>query len=795
MSVYQKYYDLSSDDNDTDSLISSSSSSSEEEAGHDNDNSDDRDDSLWGRSILHIDIDCFYVQCEEIDRGMRDGNREELDRPLAIGQKHIVVTCNYVARSRGVTKLMSKTDAMRICPDLRIVDGSDLRRYRTHSRTIYEAFRIAVQEEVGFILNSLFGNSESGGARKRCVIHGDRATTEILKGRRQEQQQQQQQQLTNIEQFLPCKKNAMDEMMADMSTAVDKLIVIESEKGEANMLGQLSLLSQRNNNKLSQTTQQHVSKIYIFGDDSASSAVRIVEDQTGASSNIVFGGGKHNSGAGRNDRSLAPTRRNVHEDHSTNNTNTNSNINSGCVHDRRKIVCRKRMEVAARLARLICGSIFRRTGFHVSAGISVSPMLAKLSVIQKPETVNVLLPWRSPDLLYFMPLRKMHEIGSRTYRALSQAVLPVTSDGTKTSSAPNITVHDFLQVPREKIVDALLIMLQREKDGRNDTKKILNTKGLSSSSATDRSFCEQKCDLILERCRGFDSTVVADDGGGIPQTVSVENSFRRGTITTKAAVQDALAELCRRLPPLIQDRVAWSRNPSLAYPTTIRLTVRAMRKLDPEQRETPTRRNPYSITRSKQASIGMQRGKVLLTSNRNNMTSKVEEETRAVRTLQDSVNPLLQQLVFRNEETYSDGNESCSSPSSINITRMNLAVANFQDVIVKDSPYQSPYINCTGLKTIHNTGHGELSPIHGNDCKNLSQRQWEYETNSGIQANTCLEGSQNKKRKDPAGTTPTSVSSIKWTKSPSSASSKEESKSSRTFSRTRIDQFFAKKQR
>ena len=768
MSVYQKYYDLSSDDNDADSL---DTSSSEEEAGHDNDNNsdNDRDDSLWSRSILHIDIDCFYVQCEEIDRGMRDGNREELDRPLAIGQKHIVVTCNYVARSRGVTKLMSKTDAMRICPDLRIVDGSDLRRYRTHSRTVYEAFRIAVQEEVGSILNTLSGDSESGGARAR----------------RQEQQQ-----LSDIEQFLPCKRNAMDEMMADVSTAVDKLIVIASEKGEANMLGLLSLLSQRNNDRLSQTTtQQHVSKIYIFGDDSASSTVRIVEDQTGASSNIVFGGGtsysKHNSGAGSNDRSIAPTRRNVHEDHSTNNTNTNSNRNLGCVHSRRKTLCRKRMEVAARLARLICESIFRRTGFHVSAGISVSPMLAKLSVIEKPKTVNVLLPWRSPDLMYFMPLRKMHEIGSRTYRALSQAVLPVTSDRTKTSSFPNITVRDFLQVPREKIIDALLLMLQRENDGN-----------LSSNSATDRSFSEQKCDLILERCRGLDSTIVADDGGGIPQTVSVENSFRRGTVTTKAAVQDALAELCRRLPPLIQDRVAWSRNPSLAYPTTIRLTVRVMRKLDPKQRETPTRRNPYSITRSKQASIGMQRGKVLLlTSNRNKMTSKVEEETRAVRTLRDAVKPLLQQLVFRNEETYSDGNESCSSPSSINITRMNLAVVNFQDVIVKDSPYQSPYINRIGSQTIHNTGHGEPSPIDGNDCNKLSQRQWEFETtNSEIQANTYLEGSQTKKRKDPFATTSTPVSSIKWTKSPSSASSKEQSKSSRKFSRTRIDQFFAKKQ-
>ena len=86
--------------------------------------------------ILHVDIDCFYCQCEHIDRGI------DRDRPLAIGQKHIIVTCNYAARNQlGLQKLMGRRQAQEQHPNLLIVDGSDLEQYRKHGRTIYECFR------------------------------------------------------------------------------------------------------------------------------------------------------------------------------------------------------------------------------------------------------------------------------------------------------------------------------------------------------------------------------------------------------------------------------------------------------------------------------------------------------------------------------------------------------------------------------------------------------------------------------------------------------------------------------
>lgn len=81
--------------------------------------------------IIHIDIDCFYAQVEEIrDPTLRD-------KPVGIQQKNIVVTCNYVARTYGVKKLMFLTDALRLCPDLVLVKGEDLTPYRQMSNKIH----------------------------------------------------------------------------------------------------------------------------------------------------------------------------------------------------------------------------------------------------------------------------------------------------------------------------------------------------------------------------------------------------------------------------------------------------------------------------------------------------------------------------------------------------------------------------------------------------------------------------------------------------------------------------------
>ncbi|KAJ3044067.1 hypothetical protein HDV00_003171 [Rhizophlyctis rosea] len=93
------------------------------------------------RAIIQLDIDYFYAQAEEV----LDPTLRHL--PVAIQQKHIVVTCNYVARSYGIGKLELLTEAKKKCRDLRIIDGSDITRYRRYSRQIFELVKYLLNGE------------------------------------------------------------------------------------------------------------------------------------------------------------------------------------------------------------------------------------------------------------------------------------------------------------------------------------------------------------------------------------------------------------------------------------------------------------------------------------------------------------------------------------------------------------------------------------------------------------------------------------------------------------------------
>lgn len=82
--------------------------------------------------IVHIDIDYFYAQVEEIrDPSLRD-------RPMGVQQKTCVVTANYRARAHGVRKMMLVPDAKKLCPGLVLVRGEDLTPYRQMSARIFD---------------------------------------------------------------------------------------------------------------------------------------------------------------------------------------------------------------------------------------------------------------------------------------------------------------------------------------------------------------------------------------------------------------------------------------------------------------------------------------------------------------------------------------------------------------------------------------------------------------------------------------------------------------------------------
>uniref|UniRef100_A0A8C9QQX1 Polymerase (DNA directed) iota n=1 Tax=Scleropages formosus TaxID=113540 RepID=A0A8C9QQX1_SCLFO len=82
------------------------------------------------RVVLHLDMDCFYAQVEMIR------NPALRAVPLGVQQKYIIVTCNYVARQHGVKKMMLVTDAKEKCPQLVLVSGEDLTRYREASYSV-----------------------------------------------------------------------------------------------------------------------------------------------------------------------------------------------------------------------------------------------------------------------------------------------------------------------------------------------------------------------------------------------------------------------------------------------------------------------------------------------------------------------------------------------------------------------------------------------------------------------------------------------------------------------------------
>lgn len=479
--------------------------------------------------ILHLDIDCFYCQCEHLDRKLPSS------RPLAIGQKHIIVTSNYAARATGVKKLQLREDAYKACPNLLIVEGSDLERYRKHGRKVYEALRECVQTKCA----------------ATSTPTGMHPLPAISRGR------------------------GMDEMHADLTNHAAAIV----HNAERNV--------QINSKE---------KPIYIYGEHQETTT--LTEDQTGAQTTAQA--------------------YNLSMDH-----NPDLSISSEA-----KAMCQKLLLAAAEeLGRGIQEHILERTGFTTTLGISTNPLLAKLaSDLNKPSSVNVLYPWRAPPLIASMPLRKIPDAGHRTIKLLNPALEAFHYSGTQRESKKTDfwTCQDLLSLPVSEV------------------KRVLEN--------------DEKCTMLLRRCKGVDTTTIVDDRGEAPKTVSCENSFRRGTVLTPEAVWKGLDDLYVRLPRLLKDRREWSKQPTRAYPTTIRLTARVVDKklLVGTSKQ---RRRPF-VTRSKQ--IPFTGGRDIL------------DETDAIRQkaiVQNTIRPLVLSLVL-----------NAVKPEDLNVTRLNIAVTNFQDV-------------------------------------------------------------------------------------------------------------------
>jgi DNA polymerase iota len=82
------------------------------------------------RLIVAIDLDAFYLSVERLLNPALNGV------PVGVVQKSILATSSYEARAVGVGKLMSVRRAREICPDLVLVNGEDLTKYRAFSKRV-----------------------------------------------------------------------------------------------------------------------------------------------------------------------------------------------------------------------------------------------------------------------------------------------------------------------------------------------------------------------------------------------------------------------------------------------------------------------------------------------------------------------------------------------------------------------------------------------------------------------------------------------------------------------------------
>ena len=98
------------------------------------------------RCIIHIDFDCFYCQVEAIRNPALRG------RPFGVYQKQIVVSSNYEARHLGVKKMSTKAEALKVCPEMIMVNGEDLTIYRDFSMKMFNILKTfsPIVEKVGF---------------------------------------------------------------------------------------------------------------------------------------------------------------------------------------------------------------------------------------------------------------------------------------------------------------------------------------------------------------------------------------------------------------------------------------------------------------------------------------------------------------------------------------------------------------------------------------------------------------------------------------------------------------------
>jgi DNA polymerase IV len=78
------------------------------------------------KTIIHIDMNAYFASVEQAANPLLRG------RPVAVGggvsKRTVIATASYEARARGVKTAMPTWEALKICPDLIVVEG-DMEKY------------------------------------------------------------------------------------------------------------------------------------------------------------------------------------------------------------------------------------------------------------------------------------------------------------------------------------------------------------------------------------------------------------------------------------------------------------------------------------------------------------------------------------------------------------------------------------------------------------------------------------------------------------------------------------------
>jgi DNA polymerase-4 len=91
------------------------------------------------RSIVHMDMDTFFVSCERLNNSELNGI------PLIIGggDRGVVASCSYEARKFGVRSAMPIRMALKLCPDAKVIRG-DHELYSNLSHLVTEVIQSKV---------------------------------------------------------------------------------------------------------------------------------------------------------------------------------------------------------------------------------------------------------------------------------------------------------------------------------------------------------------------------------------------------------------------------------------------------------------------------------------------------------------------------------------------------------------------------------------------------------------------------------------------------------------------------